>query len=432
MPEPVIQVAGLSKRYRIGSAERYRALRDVMSTVASGTWRCLRGRVRGTSAAPTPDPGELWALKDVSFEVGAGEVLGVIGSNGAGKTTLLRILSRITVPTEGRARIRGRVGSLLEVGTGFHPELTGRENIHLNGAILGMRRREIAGKFDAIVEFSGVERFIDTPVKHYSTGMRMRLAFSVAAYLEPEILLIDEVLAVGDAAFQQKCLGKMNEVASGGRTILFVSHNMGAVKSLCSRALWLDQGCVARWGVVGDVVDAYLASTRCGPQVASGIRRAGRAPERVHAVSFHAQAAGKPGIEPGTGSPAELVLGYEGSGGRPILRLHALIAVKDQRGVPVFGCATASTSLRYFNDLPPTGQLACRIGQLPLRPGRYTVDIELKDDEGVADYVTDAAAFTVVDGGDSGLLFLPPERYGSAAVPHEWRWLGEPEPAHVQ
>jgi len=207
--------------------------------------RLARSALRGERQQASQDDSQLWALKDVSFEVRRGEVMGIIGRNGAGKSTLLKILSRITRPTEGRVGMRGRVGSLLEVGTGFHPELTGRENIYLNGAMLGMRRAEIVRKFDEIVAFAEVERFIDTPVKHYSSGMYMRLAFAVAAHLEPEILVVDEVLAVGDAAFQKKCLGKMGEVAKEGRTVLFVSHNMAAVEQLCRHILWLDHGRIA-------------------------------------------------------------------------------------------------------------------------------------------------------------------------------------------
>ena len=217
-----------------------------------------------------PRRSDFWALKDVSFEVPPGEVLGVVGRNGAGKSTLLKVLSRITEPTTGRVELRGRVGSLLEVGTGFHPELTGRENIYLNGAILGMKRREIARKFDEIVAFAEVEQFLDTPVKRYSSGMYMRLAFAVAAHLEPEILLVDEVLAVGDAEFQKKCLGKMGDVAGEGRTVLFVSHNMGAVQTVCRRALLLDHGRVKMIGPAEEVVAEYLKAGEAADGVAAG------------------------------------------------------------------------------------------------------------------------------------------------------------------
>jgi lipopolysaccharide transport system ATP-binding protein len=250
MSENVIHVEGLGKRYRVGERERYLALRDVLARAVTAPFR--RNGQRRTRDY-------LWALRDVSFDVRQGEVVGLIGRNGAGKTTLLKILSRITRPTEGFAEIHGRVGSLLEVGTGFHPELTGRENVYLSGAILGMRKLEIVRKFDEIVSFAGVERFIDTPLKHYSTGMQMRLAFAVAAHLEPEILLVDEVLAVGDLAFQKKCIGKMELVAKGGRTIVFVSHNMAATTRLCQRAFWLDEGRILLSGNTTDVVMRYQA-----------------------------------------------------------------------------------------------------------------------------------------------------------------------------
>jgi len=249
--ETVIKVENLGKKYKIGEKERYLALRDSIVNAVKLPYKILTGKI----SLKKPD---FWALKDVSFEVKKGEVVGIIGRNGAGKTTLLKILSRITEPTTGRVTLRGRVASLLEVGTGFHPELTGRENVYLNGAILGMRRFEINRKFDEIVDFSGVEKFIDTPVKRYSSGMYVRLAFAVAAHLEPEILIIDEVLAVGDAEFQKKCLGKMKNVASAGRTVLFVSHNMGAISSLTRRCLWLDNGILREEGPTMDVVSQYL------------------------------------------------------------------------------------------------------------------------------------------------------------------------------
>src|ERR1700731_4519925 len=250
MTETVIHVEGMGKRYRVGERERYLALRDVLARAFTVPLR------RG----PRRVPDYLWALRDVSFDISRGEVVGLIGRNGAGKTTLLKLLARITRPTTGFAEVRGRVGSLLEVGTGFHPELTGRENIYLSGAILGMSKREIDQKQDAIVTFSGVERYLDTPLKHFSTGMQMRLAFAVAAQLEPEILLVDEVLAVGDLEFQKKCLGKMSEVSQGGRTIVFVSHQMSQIRRLCERVIWVDCGVIQQDGPTLDVVSAYEAT----------------------------------------------------------------------------------------------------------------------------------------------------------------------------
>ena len=257
--KPVVEVQNLSKLYHLGAIGAS-SLRESVSG--------LFGKKRGAAKSPVaddragPEPDTFWALKDVSFSVNAGQIVGVVGRNGAGKSTLLKLLSRITEPTSGRAILRGRVVSLLEVGTGFHPELSGRENIFLNGAILGMRRAEIAKKFDEIVEFAEVGKFIDTPVKRYSSGMFVRLAFAVAAHLEPEILLIDEVLAVGDAGFQKKCLGKMGEVASQqGRTVFFVSHNMGAVRSLCEEAILIDGGRLVMSGKPGDVIGHYLSAS---------------------------------------------------------------------------------------------------------------------------------------------------------------------------
>jgi lipopolysaccharide transport system ATP-binding protein len=264
MPSTTITTEGLGKRYRIGALREQRdTIRDQLVHSASSAARHLRMMVGGDASERHAER-TIWALKDVSMSVEEGEVVGIIGRNGAGKTTLLKILSRITEPTEGRARIAGRVGSLLEVGTGFHPELTGRENVYLNGAILGMRRAEIRGRFDDIVEFADVARFIETPVKRYSSGMTIRLAFAVAAFLEPEVLLIDEVLAVGDSAFQQKCIGKMGSVAREGRTVLVVSHNMGVVNQLCHRAVWLDAGRIRDAGDTAPIVRAYLHESDAG------------------------------------------------------------------------------------------------------------------------------------------------------------------------
>jgi lipopolysaccharide transport system ATP-binding protein len=257
----VIRAENLGKKYVIGhqSAERVPTLRDSIVRSAGSFLRGTREMLRGGAIVAGDETEEFWALKDVNFEVRRGEVLGIIGRNGAGKSTLLKVLSRITEPSEGRVEIKGRVASLLEVGTGFHPELSGRENIFLNGAILGMSRREIKAKFDEIVDFSEVERFLDTPVKRYSSGMYVRLAFAVAAHLEPEILVVDEVLAVGDAEFQKKCLGKMQDVAGGGRTVLFVSHNLGAISALCERAIELAAGRVIEEGPSGVVTESHLS-----------------------------------------------------------------------------------------------------------------------------------------------------------------------------
>ncbi len=290
MPDIVIQAENIGKRYRIGGGVRYKALRDTLTDTVT----TVVHKLHKLSRKPFPDscqsvkfvdkPSDFWALKDVNFEVRRGEVVGIIGRNGAGKSTLLKILSRITEPTEGRIELRGRVGSLLEVGTGFHPELTGRENIYLNGAILGMKRAEIRHKFDEIVDFSEISKFLDTPVKHYSSGMYMRLAFSVAAHLEPEILLVDEVLAVGDAEFQKKCLNKMGEVAHEGRTVLFVSHNMSAIQRLCTHGILLNQGRIEFSGLTGEAVNRYLHQTADG---AAAVRQRLEWTPRLPQYPFH-------------------------------------------------------------------------------------------------------------------------------------------------
>jgi lipopolysaccharide transport system ATP-binding protein len=265
MSDVVIKAEGLGKKYVIGHQAKngsYEALRDVLTHNVRSMWHKTKDLFRGDIPVQGDSREDIWALRDIGFEIRQGEVVGIIGRNGSGKSTLLKILSRITEPTEGRVSIRGRVSSLLEVGTGFHPELTGRENIFLNGAILGMARAEIRRKFDEIVAFAEIEKFLDTPVKRYSSGMYVRLAFAVAAHLDPEILLVDEVLAVGDAEFQKKCLGKMQDVSRSGRTVLFVSHNMGAIEALCSKAVYLFEGVLKAIGDPDELVKQYLINTR--------------------------------------------------------------------------------------------------------------------------------------------------------------------------
>ena len=281
--KPIIAVEDLSKRYRIGAREQHNSLRDAVAAAVRAPFRRLRS---ANGNAKT-----IWALKDVSFQVAPGEVVGIIGRNGAGKSTLLKILSRITRPTKGRVALNGRVGSLLEVGTGFHSELTGRENIFLNGAILGMTRAEIQRKFDEIVAFAETGQFLDTPVKHYSSGMIVRLAFAVAAHLEPEILIIDEVLAVGDLAFQKKCLGKMNEVARAGRTVLFVSHDLNAVNGLCERAILLHEGVIAKSGSTEEVTRYYLdhSNKMYSPITWSPLPDEGAREMRLHGIALTQQ-----------------------------------------------------------------------------------------------------------------------------------------------
>ncbi len=293
MSTNAIFVENIGKQYRIGAPQmRYRTFRESVSQAVQAPFRRMAALLRGEPYGAKDMQKAFWALKDVTFDVSPGEVVGIIGRNGAGKSTLLKILSRITEPTEGYAEIRGRIGSLLEVGTGFHPELTGRENIYLNGAILGMNRTEIESRFDRIVAFAEIEKFIDTPVKHFSSGMFVRLAFAVAAHLEPEILLVDEVLAVGDASFQKKCMGKMGEVASEGRTVLFVSHNMGAIVSLCSRCLLIEEGRIIKDGEVNEVASYYqstLYSATDDVSDLSDVERYGSGKARFTAVGLSYQ-----------------------------------------------------------------------------------------------------------------------------------------------
>jgi len=293
MNDIAIRLEGISKRYRIGAKqEKYKTLRDTLTDISLAPVRRLRSVFNRESSSINAGDDTIWAVKDISLEIARGEVVGIIGRNGAGKSTLLKILSRITEPTQGFAQIRGRVSSLLEVGTGFHPELTGRENVYLNAAILGMKRAEIERKFDDIVAFAEVEKFVDTPVKRYSSGMQLRLAFAVAAHLEPEILIIDEVLAVGDARFQKKCLGKMQDVGQHGRTVLFVSHNMPAVTRLCQRTILLEQGRIVKDGPSQEVVSTYMNSgygTMAAREWPEGVSIPGRDVACLHAVRVRAE-----------------------------------------------------------------------------------------------------------------------------------------------
>ena len=365
MTDIAIRVENLSKLYRIGEPQaRHDTLRDVVSSL-------FRPR---SSPAPCGTDTDLWALKDVSFEVKQGEVVGVIGRNGAGKSTLLKILSRITEPTSGRVTLYGRVASLLEVGTGFHPELTGRENIYLNGAILGMKRREIDGKFDEIVAFAEIERFLDTPVKRYSSGMYVRLAFAVAAHLEPEILLVDEVLAVGDAAFQKKALGKMSAVVNEGRTVLFVSHNMGAVSSLCDRCILLAGGRLIENGVADRVVSAYLSTGASALSNVSLLRHPNRSPSYQPLLTSIELSCNEGNIAY-YGKPFEVRIGYD---------FPWQIAVP--QFVIIFYTSVGNRAFTLISDYQPNdvpgsligqGMITCRIESLPLLPGTYVVGLRL-------------------------------------------------------
>jgi len=335
MTDIAIRVEELRKRYRIVAGPKTmggtKTLRDAL------TWRSKLlaakvGQAISGGKGPLVPMDDFWALDGVSFDVKPGEVVGVIGRNGAGKSTLLKVLSRITEPTGGRVELHGRVGSLLEVGTGFHPELSGRENIYLNGAILGMRRAEIARKFDEIVAFSEIERFLDTPVKRYSSGMYVRLAFAVAAHLEPEILLVDEVLAVGDAAFQKKCLGKMGDVAKEGRTVLFVSHNMAAIRNICGKAVWLHQGRVHRVGDIVSVTDDYLKQSQAAGSTATIEQVIASLPAdpAVRLLDVEVSQRGQPGHTVMNGEPVEIAIRYAVLQRTPGLRVYFDLLDDDQ------------------------------------------------------------------------------------------------------
>ena len=333
MSDIIIRVEGLGKTYRIRHQrpERYTALRDVIADKVRGAFRL---GPRGAGESPAVE--DFWALKDVSFEVRRGEVIGIIGRNGAGKSTLLKILSRITEPTKGRVELNGNVASLLEIGTGFHPELTGRENIFLNGAILGMSRVEIRRKFDEIVAFAEIDKFLDTPVKRYSSGMYVRLAFAVAAYLEPDILVVDEVLAVGDVAFQRKCLGKLGDVRQNGRTTLFVSHNMQAIRSLCKRAIWLHDGQIRRTGDVNSVVDAYLHESASNEQIDELTKRIAAWPPDPNFRLRHVflEQNGNPASTVLSGQPLDVVIQFAVLKEAP--GMHVYVELLDTEGTMLF------------------------------------------------------------------------------------------------
>ncbi len=365
MSGAIVAVESLGKRYRLShqQPEPYLALRDVLASALAAPARWYRGRGHDITTAE-----DFWALKDVSFTIAPGEVVGVIGRNGAGKSTLLKVLSRITDPTEGRVTLRGRVASLLEVGTGFHPELSGRENVFLNAAILGMTRAETARKFDEIVAFAEVERFLDTPVKRYSSGMYVRLAFAVAAHLEPEILIVDEVLAVGDVEFQRKSLGRMRDVSRSGRTVLFVSHNMAAVQALCSRAIWLEKGTVAFAGPVDETVSRYLAEA--GSRSRRGTGHAVQLGQDLEVSRFE--------ISPNpieSGGRAEVVLGFKAKAATRMTELAILI----------YSAAEARVAVIDLRGSLPAGMTAGEtwtlhgwIESLPLVEGDYQVGLGVR------------------------------------------------------
>ena len=415
-----VRVEGLGKRYRVGRARQHETLGGLLLDVATAPVRNVR-RLRGLTHFDGDEPDTFWALRDVGFELQEGEVLGVVGRNGAGKSTLLKILSRTVDPTEGAAELWGRTASLLEVGTGFHGDLTGRENVFLNGSILGMRRREIRRRFDEIVEFAGVGEFVDTPVKRYSSGMQLRLAFAVAAHLDADVLIADEVLAVGDAEFQRKCLGKMRDVATSGRTVIFVSHNKAAVATLCTRAIWLENGRVDADGAVAEVVDAYVRSipTAFAERAAERRSREGDGRARITGVRF-ADARGEPVESFASGEDAEIHVTYETEPDVTLRNAHVSVILHTSLGEPV-SMASSLFSGDELPLLPRRGRLVCRLPRLALNTGEYVCAVALIADGRKADVVRDAAVFAV-----EALDFYPSGRhpdpaYGPLLLENEWR-----------
>ncbi len=416
MSQPAIRASGLGKQYQIGGQqERYQTFRQAIVDLAAAPFRRfgrLSGRVQKQET--------FWALRDISFDVRPGEVVGFIGRNGAGKSTLLKVLSQITEPTEGFAEIDGRVASLLEVGTGFHPELTGRENVYLNAAILGMSRTEIRRKFDQIVAFAEIERFIDTPVKRYSSGMYVRLAFAVAAHLEPEILIVDEVLAVGDVSFQQKCLGKMQGVAKSGRTVLFVSHNMAAVQNLCERVFLLEQGHVTMSGKPSRAIAEYLKNPagRNG-SLRQRTDRCGSGEVRITAIRFR-DADGNRIDTAHSGQDLEIALEFEATPGFVARGLTVSLDVSTVFDVPVFTNHNRLTG-DAFGPLPQRGTFVCRFPRLPLPPATVRLSYSVLVNDEYIDGMCHAVELPVVAGKFFRSGEVPPASHGVCLVDGSWR-----------
>jgi lipopolysaccharide transport system ATP-binding protein len=418
----VIRADGLGKKYMIGRAaerERYVALRDVLARSARNLWRKTADMARGRAIVAGDAVEEFWVLRNVSFEVKRGEVLGVIGRNGAGKSTLLKILSRITEPSEGRVTIRGRVASLLEVGTGFHPELTGRENIYLNGAILGMSRAEIRCKFDEIVTFAEVEKFLDTPVKRYSSGMYVRLAFAVAAHLEPEILVVDEVLAVGDTEFQKKCLGKMSEVAGGGRTVLFVSHNLAAIGGLCDAALLLAEGRCVAVGGTETIVQKYLSDMNRsdGVPLDRRIARQGSGGLRVLAISLEGEAGcSVPAFRCGMKSTLHFLV--ENLTGRGLHNVRIAVGIDNIMGQRIALLDTELLGTNVPVVLPGRQSVRITIPRMALVPGQYQLTFWSTVRGVVADWIKNAYTINVEAGDYYNTGRLPDPGQGIVLMDH--------------
>ncbi|MBC8182567.1 ABC transporter ATP-binding protein [candidate division KSB1 bacterium] len=399
MAKTVIQFNNLGKSYMIGhkgQEQRYLALRDVIGESLQKWW----SRIRHPEYYTHENLEEFWALRDIDLEVKEGDRLGIIGRNGAGKTTLLKVLSRITEPTAGRIKVKGRVASLLEVGTGFHPELTGRENIYLNGAILGMKRSEIKRKFDEIVDFAGVEQFLDTPVKRFSSGMHVRLGFSVAAHLEPEILVVDEVLAVGDASFQKKCIGKMDSVAKEGRTILFVSHQMQAITSLCNGAILLDSGKIVEQGGTKEVVDKYLNEKSTGKIISLIERKDRQGNGSLKVIDTWIENDRKHKVtQVQTGSMITICAKFQVINRSYIDGLITAFALNTIQNIQISDLSNVTTGNELNLPDSDTGIIRCIIKKLPVNVGIYTYNIMVRNkNRDIIDYLTEAGRFDVIEG----------------------------------
>ncbi len=397
MSHPIIQVKNIGKKYDIVHQRgRYVALRDVVANVFKNPFSFLKHKAMQATGLEKKE--EFWALKDVNFTVNRGEVIGIIGHNGAGKSTLLKILSQITPPTTGEIVVHGKIGSLLEVGTGFHPELTGRENIFLNGAILGMKRTEIAAKFDDIVEFAGIEKFLDTPVKHYSSGMYVRLAFSVAAHMEPDILLVDEVLAVGDAEFQKKCLGKMDEITKkDGRTILFVSHNLSAIQSLCEKSILIEKGQIKMFDSTSKVIDTYIKEGGVS-SIPLTSRTDRKGDGRLAVTSLEIKNAGNnsPRDQVSAGEDALIQVNYEVKD-KDVDEFEFSLGIDNRYSsrVSLISSENIGKPIRASGN---SGSFVVSIKKLPLNAGDYFLTVFIKDNRGVMDWIQKAKQFTVTNG----------------------------------
>jgi lipopolysaccharide transport system ATP-binding protein len=416
MSKPIISVESISKCYRLGlAAKQHATFRDAIVGVLSSPWRRFQQLGEEGTEEDT-----FWALRDLSFDVNRGEVMGVVGRNGAGKSTLLKILSRITEPTTGCVRLRGRVASLLEVGTGFHPELTGRENIYLNGSILGMKKEEITRKFDEIVAFAEIEKFLDTPVKRYSSGMYVRLAFAVAAHLEPEILIVDEVLAVGDVQFQKKCLGKMQEVATGGgRTVLFVSHNMAAVRSLCQTGILLERGKLTLHGTAEECVSRYVSGmVDEGLKAQATFQRPSKRTPWM--TSARLLCDGEPTSTIPMGGKLSLEVDFEAEEAIQYPRLGFVVSTAD--GERLFNISARYQPTFELDGPVKSGTIRCDLGEIPLLARCYTIKLYMGDHAGDSHWEDDALTFEVVERDLFGVGKVPPPSQSLMWWPTQFRF----------